>query len=25
VLRFTRQEWLAFLDGLAKCEFEHLI
>jgi uncharacterized protein DUF397 len=25
VFRFTRQEWLAFLDGLAKCEFEHLI
>jgi hypothetical protein len=25
VLEFTRVEWVAFLDGMAKGEFDHLV
>ena len=25
VLRYTRAEWLAFVDGLGKGEFDHLV
>lgn len=25
VLGFTRQEWVAFLDGMGKGEFDHLV
>jgi hypothetical protein len=25
VLRFTRREWVSFLDGLDKGEFDHVI